>query len=288
MRALLSLFLCGLLIVPSVALGKPKPKKDDSEQTSDQLKEAERLYNVGKYREAAELLEKVNEQEENPKLLYNIARAWDQAGELEKSLDAYQRYVGSKEGTDPVLLKRAVLSIDRLKGLIAKSDEERRKSEEARLKAEEEARAAQAKAEADTAAAQKALEEEQARRAAEAEATAKARSRNKAIAIGAGVVGVLALGGGTFMGLQARSSKDKFDNAITVEDKRSFESQTKSQALLADVGFGVGIAALITAVIVYPKGGGEEESEESTGSEEESSKLQLLVGPRSAGLLVRF
>ncbi|MFL5318397.1 MAG: tetratricopeptide repeat protein, partial [Myxococcaceae bacterium] len=256
------------------------------------LKEAERLYNVGKYKEAAELLEKVNEESPNPKLLYNIARAWDQAGELEKSLDAYQRYVGSKDGTDATLLKRAVLSIDRLKGLIAKADEEKKKSDAERLKSEEESKAAQAKAEADAEAARKALEEAQAKRDADLLASNKVRSRNKAIAIGAGAVGVLALGGGTFMGLSARGSKAKFDAATTVEDKRNFESTTKTQALLADVGFGVGLAALVTAIVVYPKGttesGEEEQQQEDTSSGSDESSFRILVGPTSAGFQVRF
>lgn len=293
----LPLLCCAVLAVSQASLAKPRkaPAVEQSADSADTLKEAERLYNVGKYQEAGALLEALNKKEPNPKLLYNIARAYDQAGELEKSLDYYQQYVGSKEGTDQTLLKRAVLSIDRLKGLIAKANEERKRQDEARLKAEEESKAAQEKANADAEAAKLALEAAEARRQTELAQTQKARSRNKTIAIGSGVVGVLALGGGTFMGLSARGSRTSFDTATTVADKRRFQDATKTQSLLADVAFGIGIAAVATAIFMWPKGGGEEadssgeeNTEEESSDSEEESKLHWFVSPVGAAVQVSF
>lgn len=295
----LPLVICAALAASSATFARPKKptatESAESAESADKLKEAERLYSAGKYLEAAKLLEELNSREPNPKLLYNIARAYDQAGELEKSLEYYRQYVSSKEGTDATLLKRAALSIDRLEGLVSKANEERRKSEEARLKAEEESKAAQAKAEADAEAAKKALEEAESRRQADVAATNRARSRNKGIAIGSGVVGVLALGGGTFMGLQARGNRAQYDAATTVADKRRFQEATKTQSLLADVGFAVGIAAVATAIFMWPKGGGGEEGaeeetteEESSDEEEEESSLQWFVSPAGAAMQVRF
>lgn len=284
---ILPLLCCAVLATSAVS--NARPRKQDN--TASTLKEAERLYNVGKYREAGELLEQVNEQQPNPKLLYNIARAYDQAGDLEKSLDYYQRYVGSKDGTDPTLLKRAVLSIDRLKGLIAKSEEDRRRQEEARLKAEEDAKAAQARADADAQTARKALEEAEARSQTELAATQRARSRNKTIAIGSGVVGLLALGGGTYMGLSARGSRAEYDAATTVADKRRFQDAAKTQSLLADVGFGIGIAAVATAIFMWPKSrvdAEEEESEEESDDSDEEASMQWFIAPTGAAMQVTF
>jgi tetratricopeptide (TPR) repeat protein len=290
----LSLLLCAALVLAHAADAKPKkPAVEESADASAKLKEAERLYNVGKYREAAEVIEELNRADPNPKYVYNIARAYDQAGDLEKSLEYYQQYVSSKEGTDPTLLKRAVLSIDRLKGLIAKNEEARKRQEEERMKAEEDARLAKEKADADAEAARKALEEAEAKRASELKANQRSRSRNRGIAIGAGIVGLGALGGGTYFGLQARNSKSQFDSATDVTSKRSFESQTRTQSLLADVGFAVGVAAVATAIFVWPKGGGEDGEEEDTSSDEsesseEESSLQLFVSPVGASMQVRF
>ena len=57
-------------------------------------KEADRLYRDNKYKEAAETLKQAYEADPNALYLYNIARAFDQAGELESSLDYYRKYVG--------------------------------------------------------------------------------------------------------------------------------------------------------------------------------------------------
>src|SRR3954469_2363905 len=71
------------------------------------VKEGERLYSSGKYREAAEALKKAQELQPNPKLIYNIARAYERSGDLREALGWYQQYVGLKgEDSDPALLKK--------------------------------------------------------------------------------------------------------------------------------------------------------------------------------------
>src|SRR5256885_12028992 len=76
------------------------------------IKDGDRLYKENKYREAAEALKKAYELEPAAVLLYNIARAFDQAGELQLALDNYRQFVG-QEGADPGLVKKANLAMDR-------------------------------------------------------------------------------------------------------------------------------------------------------------------------------
>src|SRR4051812_22397420 len=85
------------------------------------VKEGDRLYRENKYREAAEALLKAKELEPAAVLLYNIARAFDQAGELVLALDNYRQFVG-QESADPALVKKANLAMDRLRTLVAKEE----------------------------------------------------------------------------------------------------------------------------------------------------------------------
>lgn len=214
------------------------------------VKQAERLYEAGKYQEAAERLIEAYVYQPHPRLIYNIARAYDQAGELTLSLEYYQRYLSSKEGADPMLLKRSALSIDRIRGLMRQreqaSEEKERLSEQATLAQKRAAEEAEAKRRAEEALRQ--------REVAAAEARKKARSRNRILAFGLGGVALAGLGTGTVFGLQANGSKAQFTGAQTVDDKLAFQKQTQGQALVADIGFGAGVVAALAAVLLYPKG----------------------------------
>jgi tetratricopeptide (TPR) repeat protein len=225
-------------------------------------KQAERLYQNGKYRESAALLEQAYELEPNPRLLYNIARARDQAGDLREAVDYYQRYVNSTEGTDPQLLKRSSLAMERLRGLIAKDEDakkrqeaERQRVEEEHRRAEAEARAAQERSAAETAAARKAQEEAEARNRANVEGQITVRSRRRVVAWTAGGVGIAAAGVGAYFGVTANNAYNQFHSALNATDKDTLANKTRNNALYADLSFAVGAALLATAVIVYPKGG---------------------------------
>src|SRR5262245_51344628 len=86
----------GLGLLPASA-SAAKPAKGGA---SSWIKEGERHYAAGRFLEAAEALLKAHKLEPNPRLTYNIAKAYDQAGELMGALNYYQQYVASKEGTD--------------------------------------------------------------------------------------------------------------------------------------------------------------------------------------------
>jgi len=291
------------LCAAAPALAAPRGQKAPAaDPIAAKLKASEQCYAAGQYREAAELLEQLMQEAPNPAILYNLARAWDQAGELEKALRGYQAYVSSPDGTDPTRLKRSSLSIDRIKGILAQKEVDRRAAEEEIHRAEEEARAAKARAQKEAAAARAAAEAAEEEAHARAEAEARTRAGLRVGSLVSGVLGVAGLGAGTWFGLQARTGYDKFkaaDGATNEEGaalKKKLETQTRTQALYADVGFAVGAAALVTAIVLWPKGGGDEDghdgghapAEESAPADEEDVSWQLQLSPVSAGLLVRF
>ncbi|MEN9799884.1 MAG: hypothetical protein RL653_3581 [Pseudomonadota bacterium] len=275
------------------------PKGKGAEQldpVAARLKESEQLYAAGQYREAAALLEQLMEDAPNPAILYNLARAWDQAGELEKALKGYQQYVSSQDGTDPTRLKRSSLSIDRIKGILAQRDADRRAAAEEVRRAEDEAKAARKKAQDEAEAARLAQEEADAVVQARAEAERAGRSRLRVGSVASGILGLGALGAGTWFGLSANETFKKFksEETNTLEAKSALAASTKQQALYADIGFAVGAAALVTAVLLWPKGGGDEPeyepAEDGGPNEQGEDEVSWQVGftPLSAGVLVRF
>jgi tetratricopeptide (TPR) repeat protein len=241
MRIALSLALLVLVAMPAQAARK---------SANTLVHEAERLYQQGRYHDAAERLKEAEALSPNPRLVYNIARAYDQAGELDLALQYYQEYVNSPEGTDPTLLKRSSLAIDRLHGLISEKKASEAEQEKLKVQADEAKRAQEAQAEA----ARHAREEQQAQARSVAEAQQHTTARAKTYSYIAGGVGLAGLAAGIGFGLSARSAKSNFSNANTVEEKQSFQNTAKNRALYADIGFGVAIASAVTAYLLWPKG----------------------------------
>jgi hypothetical protein len=85
-------------------------------------------------------------------------------------------------------------------------------------------------------------------------------------------VAVASVGAGVLFGLQAREARTGFDDATSLDTKRTLADDTKGKALLADLGFGVGIASALTAIILYPKDGPPVEGE-----------VRMTLAPRGAG-----
>ncbi len=270
MRLGLTLLLL-LLAVPPPAFARTHPK------FTQLVKQAERLYGSGKYKDSAEKLIEAYVYDPHPRIIYNIARAYDQAGELELALEYYQRYVKSNEGTDPTLLKRSALSIDRVRELIKQGEENRQK--QAQLAAE--AKAADERATRESEGKRRAQDELRLRESAAAEERVRARGHARIAAYTLGGVAVAGLGTGLVFALQSNGSKAQFLEATTVEQKKQFEARTRQQALIADIGFGVGLVAAATAVILHPWGPDEPAAAGTEG-------VSLRVGPNNAGVEVRF
>jgi tetratricopeptide (TPR) repeat protein len=226
------------------------------------VKEGERLYSQGKYREAAEALKKAQDLQPNPKLIYNIARAYERSGDLREALSWYQQYVGLKsEESDPALLKKSAIAIDQIRVLLDKEEKAAAEAEAQRQRLQQEAEAARRKAEEEKAAALRAEEAVRQQRKAEQERAMADYRRSQVLAFSLGGLAVASSGAGVFFGLQAREARTQFDDATNLERKQATADDTRSKSLLADVGFGVGLAAAIGAIVVYPKGGPPAEGE---------------------------
>lgn len=78
-----------------------------------------------------------------------------------------------------------------------------------------------------------------------------------------GGVGIVALGAGAFFGLQAKKKEDDLNascrNGVCPNSKKSLEDDSKQAALFSNIGFGVGIAAVGTAIVLLAIGGGKSE-----------------------------
>ncbi|WP_342379073.1 hypothetical protein NVS55_06615 [Myxococcus stipitatus] len=268
-----------LVLSAALALSPPVAFAQRAKNPSALIKEGERLYQAGKYREAADVLKKAHEAQPNPRLIFNIAVSLENAGDLREALSWYQQYVGNTEGTDPALLKRSARSIDKLRLLIDKETQAQASADAERLKLQEEAEAARRRAEEEQLATKRAEEENERQRQAELARALKSYQRQKIAAFAVGGVAVVGVGTGVLFGLQARDERKKFDEARTDDTKQTFSDNTKSKALLADIGFGVGLVGAITAIILYPKDGPPAEGE-----------MRLTLAPRGtgAGLEVSF
>ncbi|MCP3103579.1 hypothetical protein LZ198_32315 [Myxococcus sp. K15C18031901] len=255
-----------LVLSPQVALAQR------AKNPQALIKEGERLYQAGKFRESADVLKKAHEAQPNPRLIFNIAVALENAGDLREALSWYQQYVGATEGTDPTLLKRSARSIDKLRLLLDKETQAQASADAEKQKLQEEAEVAKKRADEEQLATRRAEEENQRQKKAEFDRALKSYKTQRIAAFAVGGVGVLGVGAGILFGMQAKDSRDKFDAATTLETKQSFSDDTKSKALLADIGFGVGLAGAITAIILYPKDGPPVEGE-----------VRMTLAPRGVG-----
>ncbi|MBN1206001.1 MAG: hypothetical protein JXB05_13875 [Myxococcaceae bacterium] len=269
------------LLSMALVLGAPAAWAQKGAKSPAALaREGERLYNAGRYREAAEVLKKAQAAQPNPKLIYNIARSYEQAGDLREALSYYQQYVGTRtEETDAILLKRSALAIDRLRVLLDKQEKAAAAAESERKRLQEEAEAARRRAEEEQAAARRAEEDARQQRLAEQERAMASYRRSRVLAFSLGGLSAASVGAGIFFGLQSRNTRKAFDDATNLETKKARAGETRGKALLADIGFGVGLAAAVGAIIVFPKEGPPAQGE---------VRMTLAPGGLGAGMEVSF
>lgn len=218
-------------------------------------KDAERLYKDGQYKEAAKLLEEAQGLEPNPKFLYNIARAYNQAGELQLALDAYRKYVSlPTSDSEPDLVKKANLSMDRLRQLLARQEADSRVRDAEKQRLEKEASDARARAEAEAEKARRQKAQFDAKEKAQADSQATKANGRKVAAFVVGGVGVVGLALGLTFGLLSNGSKQAFRAATLLSEKQLRQTETVTQAVVADVSLLVGVACAVTALILFPKG----------------------------------
>lgn len=217
--------------------------------------QARAAFNAARYKEAIGLLKQAYEIDQDPVLLFNLARAYEQAAEIQLALETFRLYV-SQPNVKPEQVKKANLAMDRLRTMQAKAEADAMLNQAEKKRLESEAKAAQARADA---------EREKARlQKAEFDAAEERRKREAAGNLSARSITSIALGGlavASFavmagVGVAANNSKNQFLSATTVELKRDFETQSRQRALIADIFMGIGAAAALTAIILFPWGQG--------------------------------
>ncbi len=240
-------------------------------------KDADRLYKDNKYKEAAETLRQAYEADPTGLYLYNIARAYDQAGELELSQEYYRKYVAlPSDEAQPDLVKKANLAMDRIRTLMARgsADKQVRDAEKKRL--EEDARKAEARADAEASEARKQRQEFAEKEKARKDAENKQVNVRKLAAYGTGGVAIVGLGLALGFGLGSNGNRDAFRKADTLALKQQYEAATRTTAAVADVSLLVGVAAAVATVILYPRG------------DEPEKAVTVVLAPVSGGAVAGF
>ncbi|HYO51415.1 hypothetical protein [Archangium sp.] len=247
MRLVLAL-LAALLLVPAPA----HAQHGASHNPMELIKQAERLYEQKKYLEAVALLEKAGESISDSRIIYNIARAYDQAGKEMEAISYYEKYLNG--GEDVTLRKRSQSAIDRLR--LQKEKEEKAaaaaEAERRRLRAEAEAAQRRAAA-AERESAQRAEEASKLRLKAAHQDARDSHKRMQVASIALGGMALASAGVGTFFGLKSRSALADFHAEEELSPKLKARTAVRHNALLADIGFGVGLVSAVAAVLVYPK-----------------------------------
>lgn len=240
--------LAALLMIPGPAHAQ---RAGASRNPKELIKQAEKLFEQKKYLEAAEALARANELAPDSRLIYNMARAYDQAGNVGEAISYYEQYM--TEGDDAQLRKRARSSVDRLRLQQEREAAAAAEVENERKRLQQEAEGAQRRAQEEREAARVAEEANQQRLTAAYEESLSARRRMQVTAFTLGGVAVAGVAVGTVFGLKARAARADFDGATTLEGKVAARDTTRSNALLADIGFGVGLVGAVAAVLLYPK-----------------------------------
>jgi hypothetical protein len=101
-----------------------------------------------------------------------------------------------------------------------------------------------------------------------------------------GGAAIVALGVGTFFGVQALGNKSKFDDAITANNAslaRDERDKGTRNALISDMGFGIGITLAVTSAVLYFT---RPEPEKAAAAIKPTTKLSVapVVAPTMGGL----
>ena len=101
-RAVTSVIAAALLASPSARADPPPPTKEQLDDAKKAFDEAKRLYDGGKLLDAVEKLKESYRLSHNAFLLYNIGHTYDQAGEKEKALYFYARFLEAAPANAPM------------------------------------------------------------------------------------------------------------------------------------------------------------------------------------------
>lgn len=194
--------------------------------------DARLLYQRGQYRDAVKRLEEARVLDPTAKeLIYNLALVHEKLAELEPALRYMRMYVAME--SDPVEKERAEKAAERLEG--AKSDLDRKALAEA--------------------APPSATQEPPPLQPPATVLTPSRRGRLDYLTLGAAGVSVAALGVGTFFGVSALSTSPSEPTTTrggaSVRSLREEAKGAHEKAIVADIGFGIALAAGAAAAILY-------------------------------------
>ncbi len=186
-------------------------------------------YSAKRYREAIATFEEAYKLAPVANLLYNIGLSWEKLDDPKQAVKAYERFIVASDADPGVRVK----ALDRIKSLNEEID---RRAAEARQA--EEARDAQLNNPDPT-----------------PDPTPVQPQEDGLGGLGvAGIVtaggGLLLLGGGVTFGVLAQSDVDDFTAARTLDAKEAARADAESNALLADIFYGVGGAALVGGIVM--------------------------------------
>jgi hypothetical protein len=144
--------------------------------------------------------------------------------------------------------------MDRLRQILARQEADARVNDAEKDRLEKAARAEKERADDEAAKArrQKATFEAKEKDQQQAQQTSINGRRLAAFVVGG--VGAAALVTALVLGLLSNGTKEAFRVATLLETKRLTQTQTVTQAVVSDVSLLIGLAAAVTAVILFPKG----------------------------------
>lgn len=211
--------------------------QDDATAKIESLsEEAGEAYRDGEYEKAIALFEEAYAIQPIPNLLFNIARVYEKLENWAQAEKYYREFIKSPEA-EASAREAALERVDSLKQLQqVASQPETPPEPDVPAEPEEPAVVAQP-----------------------TQPPPKKSSPLPWILIGTG--GGLALTGGVF-GILAAGKQSTFNNATTAEEKLSARKSGKTFALVADIGYGLGIASAAVGVVLLLTGSSESASSE--------------------------
>lgn len=245
---------------PTEAIAAPPattPPNDDGARTL--TLQAKAAFDAGRFAEAADLLSRAYALKPSATLLYNMGRAYQQAGDKQRAIDAYEKYLATESfPTDEGAVKR---SIEQLKQEIAKENS-----------LHDQAATEKARADREAAEREKALREK---------ADAEERAKHKASALpwivtGVGVGGVVA---GVIVGALASAAHDD-----AVAEPQAAAAETK-QASAANLALAANVTLIAGGVIALT---GLVWGIFDVRAAASSHKVSIGIGPGSVFVGVRF
>ncbi|QQR91415.1 MAG: tetratricopeptide repeat protein [Myxococcales bacterium] len=226
----------------------------DRERALVLFERSEKLYQDGKFTEAAVLLKEAYDLEKEAILLYNLARALESAGKLEEAITAYEQYI--QEGKPGEREKGSIESrVQNLKTRINEEQRIRKERDEAQKR-----------------------QEEAERRLLEERSTGSNQPTDTRLSPWPWViaaVGVVGLGAGGVLAIMSANKHDDAKNETVQQTALDLQNQSEdlnSAAIAAFIAGGVITAAGVTWGIIDIVGKSSPSTDESDGETEEGAQ----------------